>query len=343
MYNFLSSVLVLFRVKMTSPSRSIKRLRKQSLLKSSGWITRKYQLLLEFLALARANGAIKDPNSRGTKCNISMMPEGHWQTETQKLAALEEKFPTSPHAERLRFLRACKGDLSGTMAKLQAYVDWRDLHGLDLPDYTEGRLVSTSDEQQWLQSCKRAIQYAEKVASESLPKKSSGSANTPKLYALPQIAFAYADENGSPKTSITGRLLLHIIPGRINKKLAPAETYALALSFYLDCKQDRNTLDLFFVMMDVRPGQGWANPPAYTMMPFVKATATLLHQHYPERLDKLFVFPLPRAALWIWEMVKPFLDRSVVESAHLIGGKDSMSLSATQSCPLWLRSPRAIR
>jgi hypothetical protein len=61
------------------------------------------------------------------------------------------------------------------------------------------------------------------------------------------------------------------------------------------------------------------------MMPFIKATATLLHQHYPERLDKLFVFPLPRAALWIWEMVKPFLDRSVVESAHLIGGKDSMS------------------
>jgi hypothetical protein len=62
------------------------------------------------------------------------------------------------------------------------------------------------------------------------------------------------------KTSMNGRLLIHVIPGRINKKLAPAETYALALSFYLDCKQDRNTLDLFFVMMDVRPGNGWANP-----------------------------------------------------------------------------------
>lgn len=253
------------------------------------------------------------------------MPGELGLTETQKVAALEEKFPTSPQAERLRFLRACKGDLNCAVAKLQAYVTWRDLHGLDSEEYKESRLESTNDEQEWLHSCKRAIQHTDKMAPESLPKRSSRSINAQQSYELPQIAFAYYHDNGAPKTSINGRLLLHVIPGRIDKKLAPAETYALALSFYLDYKQDRNTLDLFFVMMDVRPGKGWANPPAYSMMPFVKATATLLHQHYPERLDKLFVFPLPRAALWIWEMVKPFLDRSVVESAHLIGGKDSMS------------------
>jgi hypothetical protein len=113
------------------------------------------------------------------------------------------------------------------------------------------------------------------------------------------------------------------MPGRLDKKMAPAEIYSLALGLYLDRKQNRESLDLFSVMLDVRGGKGWANPPAYNMMPFIKSAAMLLHQHYPERLDKLIVYPLPRPALWIWHMVKPFLDVSVVSSAHLIGGKDT--------------------
>jgi hypothetical protein len=68
------------------------------------------------------------------------MPEEHMQTETQKVTALQEKFPTSPHAERLRFLRACKGDLDGAIAKLQTYLAWRDLHGLNSVEYHESRL-----------------------------------------------------------------------------------------------------------------------------------------------------------------------------------------------------------
>ncbi|KAI2508036.1 CRAL/TRIO domain containing protein [Fragilaria crotonensis] len=248
-------------------------------------------------------------------------------TEDQRVAALEEKFPNSPYSERLRFLRACKGSVTGATVKLQAYYDWRELHGLDLPEYADTRLGQSSDEQDWLLSCKKAVEHIEKLGKESLKKKSSPSDSTKSLssFALPQIVFAYTDEKGLPMTSKSGRRLLHVMPARINKKLASAETYALALSLYLDHKQDRNKLDLFFVMLDVRPGKGWANPPAYNMMPFIKAVGNLLHQHYPERLDKLFLYPLPRPALWIWEMVKPFLDPSVVESAHLIAGKDTVA------------------
>jgi hypothetical protein len=32
------------------------------------------------------------------------------------------------------------------------------------------------------------------------------------------------------------------------------------------------------------------------MMPFIKATATLLHQHYPERLDKLLRFSVAKGS-----------------------------------------------
>ena len=308
---------------MRSQSGS-KRGKRSSLLKSSGWLTRRYELLRECLALATNNGATKDSDSCETD---DYMSNEQVLTEEQRLVELEDHHPASTHAERLRFLRACKGSLNRAIAKLQGYLDWREIHGLDLPEYQEARMGSTSDEQDWSESCRRAMKYAEKtgsITSEGSKRKSSRSKKS-KSRELPQIAFAYCDAYGAPKKTINGRLLLHLLPARINKKLAPAETYALALGFYLDRKQDRSSLDLFFVMMDIRGGKGWANPPAYNMMPFVKATAPLLHQHYPERLDKLFVYPLPRPALWIWELAKPLLDRSAVESAHLIGGKDTCS------------------
>lgn len=290
---------------------------------TGGWTSKRYQLVRAIIAFARHNGATKDCNSCSTQA--SNMSDDEQLTEDQRVIALEERFPNSPYSERLRFLRACKGSLSGAIVKLQAYYDWREIHGLDLPEYADARSGHDSDEQDWLLSCKKAVEHIEKVGRESPKKKSSGSTKSLNSHALPQIVFAYTDENGLPMTSKSGRRLLHVMPSRINKKLASAETYALALSLYLDHKQDRNKLDLFFVMLDVRPGKGWANPPAYNMMPFIKAVGNLLHQHYPERLDKLFLYPLPRPALWIWEMVKPFLDPSVVESAHLVAGRDTVA------------------
>jgi hypothetical protein len=68
----------------------------------------------KFLSWHEQTVPSKNQNSNGT-CNNSM-PEEHVQTETQKVTALQEKFPTSPHAERLRLLRACKGDLDGAIA-----------------------------------------------------------------------------------------------------------------------------------------------------------------------------------------------------------------------------------
>ena len=293
-----------------------------SLVKTASWASRKYQLVREILAFARQNGATKDSHSCATQ--ESIMSDHDELTEDQRVAALEEQFPNSPYSERLRFLRACKGSVSDAAVKLQTYYDWRELHGLDLPEYKEARLGTANDEEDWLLSCRKAIEHTENVDKETPKKKTTASARSLKSFVLPQIVFAYSDGNGLPKTSKSGRRLLHVMPARINKKLASAQTYALALSLYLDHKQERDKLDLFVVMLDVRPGKGWANPPAYNMMPFIKAVGSLLHQHYPERLDKLFLYPLPRPALWIWEMVKPFLDPSVVESAYLIAGKDTV-------------------
>jgi hypothetical protein len=289
-----------------------------------GWFLRRFLLIIEFLALAKLNGAIKDSHTPDTDDDMSASNYNDELTQEQTLVTLDDRFPTSTAMERLRFLRACKGNIEGAVVKLEAYIDWRELHGLDSPEYQESKLGSTSDDQDWQESCSMALAYAEKMGLMGEKAKKKGN-RSPKSESkkLPQIVFVHTDENGEAKKSLRGNLILHVMPGRLDRKKAPAEIYSLALGLYLDRKQNRESLDLFSVMLDVRGGKGWANPPAYNMMPFIKSAATLLHQHYPERLDKLIVYPLPRPALWIWHMVKPFLDVSVVLSAHLIGGKDT--------------------
>jgi hypothetical protein len=295
---------------------------------SSGWFGRRYHLVKEFIALARANGATRKPWKRTNSSTATtvMSQDSALQLEEDTVKSLQETFPQSPPSEILRFLRACGGDTEKASVKLQTFLDWRQLHGLDNPDYQEEIRTCESDKEDWIQSCRKAVEFLGQKDTELSRKKklSRGCKGPEEPFLLPQIIFVYKDGSSQGMLSKTGYRLLHVMPALIDKKLANAETYALALAFYLDRQQNRNSLDEFFVLLDVRPGLGWANTPAYNMMPFIKATGNLLHQHFPERLGKFLVYPLPRPAIWIWEMVKPFLDNSVVEAAHLIGGKDSI-------------------
>lgn len=238
--------------------------------------------------------------------------------DPKKLSAMKERFSTSTDMERLRFLRACKGKLDAANKKLQSYMDWRELHGLNSPEYQALKLGSTTDQQDWKESCELALKHAEKAGLMVDYSNEKGTATE-----LPQIVFVYTDEHGVIKKCLDGSLILHAMPASLDVKKAPCAVYTLALGLYLDRKQNRETLDRFGVMLDVRGIKGAANARAYDIMPFIKSATALLEQHYPERLNILMVYPLPTAALLIWKMVKPFLDVSVVSKAHLIPGKDT--------------------
>ena len=122
-----------------------------------------------------------------------------------------------------------------------------------------------------------------------------------------------------------GTILLHVIPALIQKKGVLAETYAMAIALYLDRKFSRDSLELATVFLDVRPGMGWPNPPAIQMLSFIRATSRILHAYYPERLASCILYPLPRAAMWIWDAVKPFLDNEIVTRVSLVQGSDARS------------------
>ena len=291
----------------------------------------KHSILREVKALAKCNNC------------ASVMADPQ---QEQALERLQQMFPSSTEEERIRFFKARNHNLSSAEGKLQEYLDWRSQHGLDSEENLLARETST-DQQDWEYASRKAMawqrQQLARIASSSSssrkvhrPKtaraRRPGGGAPPPDRQLPQIVMTYCTtttttdgtEPRQMETARDGTLLLHVIPAQVNKKIAASETYALAMALYLDRKFDRRCLGLATIVLDVRPGVGWPNPPAYNMLPFIRATSRLLHRYYPERLAKCILYPMPRAALWIWEAAKPFLEKSIVDAITLIGGSDAL-------------------
>ncbi|KAL7568508.1 hypothetical protein ACA910_002629 [Epithemia clementina (nom. ined.)] len=132
---------------------------------------------------------------------------------------------------------------------------------------------------------------------------------------------------------IHGHCILHVLPARIDTRHGAA-LYTSALCHYLDelLVDSNNGNDMnnnnsnsnnnkITVLLDVRGGRGWPNPPALQMVGFIRHVAGELSVRYPNRLHQCLVFPLPRAATWIWSMaIKPFLRKELRQAVELIPG-----------------------
>ena len=258
------------------------------------------------------------------------MPRNTHPTESA-LAILASKFPASTEAECQRFLKARRGNLQTASEKLGEYMEWRLRCRLDYQDYVNDHPTNQTDAQDWNYAAKLALELEKQPNHNRHSYKKQAPNKIPKATTLPQIVTVYyLDEtNQTPCHTKDDTLILHVLPAQVNKKIATPETYALAMAIYLDRKFDRySSSDLASVFIDVRPGRGWENPPAYTMMPFITHVSKLLHQYFPERLHQCIIYPLPKAAIWIWDMAKRFLDKSVVDAVLLIGGSDALTAAA---------------
>lgn len=74
------------------------------------------------------------------------------------------------------------------------------------------------------------------------------------------------------------------------------ETYGLCIAFYLDKQLSRTSMETITVCIDVRAGHGWPNPPARSIVPFIKTMISMLDAKFPGRLSKSILYPLPFAA-----------------------------------------------
>jgi hypothetical protein len=137
---------------------------------------------------------------------------------------------------------------------------------------------------------------------------------------LAQIIFQHNDNDGNPIKDKDGFKILQVLPGLINRQVAQADFYALALSFYLDRKCDRASQEKMTVVIDVRAGEGWPNPMAVVMVKFVRTIVRELQLHYPERLHSLVLFPVPWAAMGIWAAIKAVFRSEMLNKTTLVSG-----------------------
>ncbi|KAL3911104.1 MAG: hypothetical protein SGILL_007414, partial [Bacillariaceae sp.] len=107
-----------------------------------------------------------------------------------------------------------------------------------------------------------------------------------------------------------------------------AEFYGMTLLYFLDSVLPRDSTEKMTVLLDVRPGEGWPNPLAVFMVNFVRKLAKMLQGKFPGRLEKLIVYPVPKAALSVFHAMQWVFHAELSERIVLVPG------SAERKSPL---------
>lgn len=224
--------------------------------------------------------------------------------------------PNATLEEQIRFLRGKNYKLDIATEKLTAYLEWRKEHGLNDDDW------NTTAEDDWKTSSQKAFRKVNKNDDDATE------------ISLPQILFTI--QKGNKKNNIDDdttknqMMVLHLIPARIDTKVASLEVYSLTIAYYLDRQLDRHVDQAACVLLDTRRGVGWPNTKAFALMSFIRQTTNILQEMFPERLAKCILFNVPLACKWLWEMAKPFLDPSTRNKVVLCSGKDDPQAEAPQ-------------
>ena len=287
------------------------------------------------------------------------------QSHIEAVKRLQEKHPNATQAECQRFLICVKHKEDEASQRLEAFLKWRFDCGLKVSvdeDRSSGvaknamgdtikkhrreygpELIS-DDEKDWKEAAKMAVAINGDKAVES-------------YIILPQIICSYEerkfetdcdahheishdndkqsiqpigsnnDRKQTPPRCKDGTSIFHILPARLDLSLATAPTYALACALYLDRRLSRSTTERLTLFCDVRGGRGWANPTPWSTLPFIQSTSSLLGQHYPERLERLVLFPMPKAAMWIWSAAQKCLDPNTASKVVVVGAAGEGGLS----------------
>lgn len=235
--------------------------------------------------------------------------------------SLHDRFPSSTEAECQRF-----ADAFGTEADelLESYLKWHASHQID----------AQSDEHQWHQAQSMALSKTESFATVATvsshstapmeehrhrgKREKQAELDRGELLEIPQLIFEYLDDDDQPVRDKSGYRVLHHLPARMD--LAHPDRLLACMASYLDAKFDRHNRDLVTLLIDVRPGYGWPNCPAWNMISFIRSAADYLHRLFPGRVHLCILYPVPRPAVSLWHMVRPFLDRRIRESIVLVAG-----------------------
>jgi len=111
------------------------------------------------------------------------------------------------------------------------------------------------------------------------------------------------------------------------------EKYMLACGHALDSMLSADDDRKVTILIDARPGEGWTNVSAHKMMPFFRLASSVLPNNYPERVQKVVIYPMPGIVGVLWRTVRCLLDRVTRDKVQVLSGAASLGAP----CPPELR------
>lgn len=245
----------------------------------------------------------------------------------KKLEDLAKQCPEATDQERYRFLNKRKGDYDGALEQLQSYIQWREHHKLDAKDDSDVKSCSTNEERQSSASCNVTDDENDwdaaalaAIAASSDNNETNNNVKSDTFSKLPRL-LRFDDVNGNDQMlDKYGNRIMQFLPAQLDSTLASETTYGLCIAFYLDKKLSRTSMETVTVCIDVRAGHGWANPPAWSIVPFIKNMIRLLDTNFAGRCNKSIVYPLPLAAVALWQLIKPFIDPNTAAKIVILRG-----------------------
>ena len=277
-----------------------------------------------------ANSASNARTSPAPVASRKTATDEHKGGSSKAIKRLQQCHPNATKAECVRFLRCTKSDEKAAASRLDEWLAWRLDNGLKLSiDDVEEEAIPYGDE--FINADEKLWNETAKLAMEIFTKSSGDKTCTDKSVQLPQIICAFSidtttnnkdDGEGSlpsyPRCK-DGSRMFYLCPARFDVSLAPGEVYALAAGLYLDRRLSRLTTEKVSLICELRGGRGWANPTPWSMLPFIRATSSLLGKHFPERLARMVLVPMPSSALWVWAAVQKFLDADTASKVVVVG------------------------
>jgi hypothetical protein len=115
-----------------------------------------------------------------------------------------------------------------------------------------------------------------------------------------------------------GTPVMYFRGGMYDKRLGSPHMHVLAAAQCMDEALKHSGSMTMTLMLHVGRVPGGINAKAD--MEFIKLFATVLTSYYPERLQRLIIYPLPWWGLSIWNMASVFLDKGTVDKVVLVAG-----------------------
>lgn len=96
--------------------------------------------------------------------------------------------------------------------------------------------------------------------------------------------------------------------------------YIAATADFLNANLARDSTEKITILVDVRPGEGWKDPAPLKFIPLIRRINEQLSVNFPERVHAIIVYPMPFWAVFIYDMVKVFLDPKTAGKMSLLAG-----------------------